>query len=424
MTRLHLNATLIATILLACVAQPALAGDKAKGFAKQRSAVGTVLIKTAADAPWTLPELYAPVTKESWIIALPGSRGAYDAKGGALSLALAGNLPALSPGHVLESAVKLNEPGGNDLDIGLERGRVIIENRKDATAKVHVRIDDKNLQMNLLGKDATVALELFSRWPAGAHFSRKPGKDHQPLGELYLFVLKGKIELEFKDTKQSLEAPVLYHWTTLKEVDGPLRFTKAPEWIDPAADSSNKAAAAHMAVEELRKTLVAKGMEQGLSAALASDKAALAEIAVYSAIALGKPQTVWSVLEGDKKKEVREAAANALRYWIDRGQKQEAGLFDALVTHKVKPGQAEIVLELLHGIGAEAKARPETYSTLIAYLGSDSQAIRELAHRNLVFLVPAGRDIPFDAAGPAEQRRGAQSAWHKLVPEGKVPSSK
>src|SRR5262249_36834453 len=140
--------------LSAIVFDSAIAGekDKSTGFAKQRSAVGTVLVKTAADAPWTLPELYAPVAKESWVLALPGSRGAFEAKGGALSLTLAGNLPELSPGPVLESAVKINEPGSNDLDLTLERGRVILENRKDTTSKVHLRIDDKDLNINLVGK--------------------------------------------------------------------------------------------------------------------------------------------------------------------------------------------------------------------------------------------------------------------------------
>lgn len=426
MTRIAFSLLVAVMSLSASAGDSATAGekDKAKGFAKQRSAIGTVLLRTSADAPWTQPELYAPVTKEARVLTLPGARGAFETTGGAIFLTLAGNLPELSPGPVLESALQLHVPEGNDLDFTLERGRVILENRKDTTGKVRVRIDDKNLNINLIGKDAAVALELFTRWPAGSHFSKKPTKEHQPVGELFLFVFRGKIELELKNAKHALEAPVFYHWTTLKEVEGPLPFKKAPDWIDPSTDASANAAAAHAAVEALRKAIVAKGVEQGLSMGLASEKSMVPEIALYSEIAMAKTVPVWRALEDGKTKEIRAAAANALRYWIDRGSKQDIGLYDALVVNKVKPGQAEIVLELLHGIGPDAKARPETYSTLIAYLGSDLQAIRELAHRNLVFLVPAGREIPFDAAGTAEQRRGAQTAWHKLVPEGKVPSSK
>ena len=40
---------------------------------------------------------------------------------------------------------------------------------------------------------------------------------------------------------------------------------------------------------------------------------------------------------------------------------------------------------------------------------------------NLYGLVPQGRDIAFDAAGPADQRAQAQAAWRRLIPEGQVP---
>src|SRR5262245_19444202 len=75
MTRIVCLTCVTATALSAIAFSSAIAGEKYKatGFAKQRSAAGTVLVKTAADAPWTLPELNAPVAKESWVLALPGS---------------------------------------------------------------------------------------------------------------------------------------------------------------------------------------------------------------------------------------------------------------------------------------------------------------------------------------------------------------
>jgi len=130
------------------------------------------------------------------------------------------------------------------------------------------------------------------------------------------------------------------------------------------------------------------------------------------------------LLTKSKNKDVRAAAAKALRHWIDRGQKEDAGFYEALVAHKVKPGQAAIVMELLHGIGPQARNRPETYDALIGYLGSDLQALRELAHRNLMYLAPAGGDVDYDAGGSADERARGQAAWRKLIPQGQVPAQK
>src|SRR5262245_913053 len=90
--------------------------DKANGFAQQRSAAGTVLMRTDAGGAWTAPELDTPVTKDSLVVTLPGARGSLESKNGAVTLTLAGNLPELSPGPALESAIKLHDPGENDLD--------------------------------------------------------------------------------------------------------------------------------------------------------------------------------------------------------------------------------------------------------------------------------------------------------------------
>jgi hypothetical protein len=37
--------------------------------------------------------------------------------------------------------------------------------------------------------------------------------------------------------------------------------------------------------------------------------------------------------------------------------------------------------------------------------------------------VPEGKNIPYNAAAPAEERGRAQAAWRKLIPQGKVPGA-
>jgi hypothetical protein len=117
---------------------------------------------------------------------------------------------------------------------------------------------------------------------------------------------------------------------------------------------------------------------------------------------------------------VREAAVLALRHRIARGQAQDLAVYTSL-QKKLSVGQAEIVMNLLHGFGEQERGRPETYDVLIRYLQHDQPAIRELARWNLYALVPAGKEIAYDAADPTDQRGRAQAAWRKLIPEGQVP---
>ena len=86
---------------------------------------------------------------------------------------------------------------------------------------------------------------------------------------------------------------------------------------------------------------------------------------------------------------------------------------------KLSPGQAEIIMQLLHNpFDAD---QPETYETLINYLRAKQPAIGELARWHLYRLAPAGKDIPYNPAGTAEERDQAFKAWKKLVPDGQLP---
>src|SRR5205807_10147245 len=89
----------------------------------------------------------------------------------------------------------------------------------------------------------------------------------------------------------------------------------------------------------------------------------------------------------------------SLRNWIGRGEGQAAKLYDRkkrtgiLVDKKYRADEAESILELLDGLPAQALNQPETYEALIAYLKHGRLAVRGLASRHLVALVPAGRKI-------------------------------
>ncbi len=233
--------------------------------------------------------------------------------------------------------------------------------------------------------------------------------------------VSGKVELELNKDKQTLQAPGMYQFDTLRGVKGPLALKAPPPWIDSAKDQSDKVMSMQKTVEKMRRAITDQGVLKAIVQAQESKEILPRELAAYYGCALDQPAAGIKALKDEKSKQVRAAGFNALHHFIGRGSAQDLDLYNTLVADKVKSGQAGIILELLHGLSDEARIRPETYDTLITYLQSDQIAIRELAALNLYALVPQGKDIAFDAGAPADQRARAQAAWRKLIPEGQVP---
>jgi len=129
----------------------------------------------------------------------------------------------------------------------------------------------------------------------------------------------------------------LYHWGYAQGRGRGGAFKEAARLVDPAADTSAKAGALHAAVEKVRRTIVDKGVEKGLSAAT-KEKSPVPEVVRFQRHRPpGASASSGMLLTRARTKDVRAAAAKALRHWIDRGQKEDAGFYEALVAHKVKP---------------------------------------------------------------------------------------
>src|SRR5262249_31599413 len=151
-----------------------------------------------------------------------------------------------------------------------------------------------------------------------------------------------------------------------------------------------------------------------------SDDAGVRTVVALGSTALDDVAMVFGLLNTDKTKGVRDAAAAALRNFQGRGAAEDLRVFQAVTQANIKPGPATIVMELLHGMPESARDRPETFDALITYLQNDVQAIRHLAAGQLQRLAPKGKDIDYDAAAPAEQRAAAADAWRKRI-AGKDP---
>jgi len=95
------------------------------------------------------------------LLALPGARAELRSATGGARLVLIGNLPALSPTPALESAVSLRKSSDLDLDVILDRGRILVANTKDkGPARVQIRARDEVWDMTLKEPGTQVTIEL------------------------------------------------------------------------------------------------------------------------------------------------------------------------------------------------------------------------------------------------------------------------
>jgi hypothetical protein len=380
------------------------------------SPIGTLLVG-GRDRAWELPHLFDDIHGERQLLALPGARGIVDLKEGDVHLILAGNLPELSPSTVLETAAVLHDTKSFDLDMTLERGRIIVQNqRKDGPVKVRVRVQKIEIEVTL-EKKAAFAVESFGRHVPGGSFKDARASELN----LSLLVLKGKVETVVNGKKYVLAGPAVLHWSG-NEGPRPHALKEWPAWIDPGADLSARATSWHKAVEGVRRGLAErKALNMGLADAWKDIDPRIRSVALFWYGALGDLDKVVEGLSDAKFGEVRRAAVGSLQHELGHSADFAKRLHAILIGKGFSVGQADIVLNLLQGFSAKDLGRTETYQTLINFLRHDKLAVRELAAWALYRLVPQGKSISYDAAGTEEQRRQGQAEWRALIPQGQLP---
>jgi hypothetical protein len=414
-------------VALAAITPPAAPADEKPGGApaKCASPEGTLLARRPGEKAWHAVRPQESVTGGELLLALPGARAAVESGDRAVRLTLWGNVPVLSSFPVLESAVRLSTASSADLEFTLDRGRVVVTGIREKPAEVRVHHLDQDWGLSL-ENGSQVCLELYSRWPPGTTFSPTPRPEAVPVSALVVWVLKGQVDLKVGSEQYSLRAPpgpAFFHWSSEQGRDtGPKRRDRLPSWAEPDAGNSPEAKAVHEAVVAQRRQLAEKPVDEVLGEELNNGDAVRRELAVYGLAAVDDLPRLADALADPRHADVRETAAEALRHWLGRSAGQDAVLYRFLTRERqYTPGQAEILIQLLFGFAEADRTRPETYETLIAYLRHGKLPIRELAREYLYQWVPAGKKIPYDPAGPEEERDRAQAAWKKLVPHGELP---
>jgi hypothetical protein len=420
------TAVLVSASGLLCVGAGRSADDD-KPKAEPREAVasvasptGTVLAGGKKDG-WKVVKNKGELFSTESALALPGFLGEVEAKSGGVHVTLWGNLPAYSKVPVYESEIVLHKGESEGPDFTLRRGRVLLTAKgKGGTARV--RVNDKiAYEIRLNDADSKVAVEMYRRWPTGAAFTTAPNR-RPPHDLMVITALKGKAYLKAGDEQHLMQAPAVFQWDNLVGQDAkPGKLDKLPTWPD-GLPTTPEAKQMEAAVKRLQKKLQDDTVEKALADTLASDNKTDRELAVYSYAATNDLTHLAEALSDAKRADVRAAAINAFQHWIGQAIDNDVQLYTFLRKDWMyTPEQAEIVVQLLHGLKESDRDRPETYETLIEYLRHRKRSVRELARHHLHRWVIEGRKIPYDASNSQEQLDKAVKAWKELIPDGKLP---
>src|SRR5262249_21201344 len=170
--------------------------------------------------PWHLRAQGEGIPADYLLVGAPGTP--MDSANGAVRLTLGGDIDGKSPLPIVEPAVIPHEaPKNIDLDFTLDRGRADVANRKkEGAANVRVRVRDQTFDLLLHDPGTDVAVEMYSRWPAGARFKRKPGPEDVPLADVIFLVLKGRVTLQYAGHELAMSAPPGPAYIEWDNVDG------------------------------------------------------------------------------------------------------------------------------------------------------------------------------------------------------------
>ncbi len=381
-----------------------------------------ILLQQNGDAPgWQRLSPEKRVSSTDRLVSLPGYRSDIRMDSG-VQIQLWGNLQQFSRTltGVLESAVTLYANPEVDLDFLLDHGRVLLTNHKDnGPARIRIRFHQEIWDLTLADQESEVAIELFGQCQP---YTREPGGS-EPYLRVFLFALKGQAQLRIRYELHTLFSPSIIVWDNASGVaPQPQSLPRAPDWWTSKAPPQNRVVQElQAALKELSQRLIAKDKIDVVVAEAMRDPTSASSriLAVRCLAAMNDVGKLVDALAEPGHVEVRVVAIEELRHLLGLSSSYETIISSALKQKRYTEGQAQTILQLLHGFGPEQQADPATRATAVEYLNHDKLAIRQLTHTLLCSFIPEGQKIQYDPAGGPEQLERGTRDWQKLIQGGK-----
>jgi hypothetical protein len=369
------------------------------------------------------------------VMALPGYKAKlnFDSE---VTVELWGNLPELSNTPVAEAAITPYLPGeGFDVDVQVHTGRLYLSTKKKAGAKIALRFRSELWEVKLKDDKSEVVFELFNLLV--------PGTLDTSRAVVGLFVIDGQASL--KDRYQPEVAIQKGGDALWDSKEGQTRVTATQPANMPAERRARATALARLPLypASARPTLQVLGefaqqltdpkqVRAVFDSALSerpdqpvNDQVrAAGRVAILTFAALGDASGLGDSLNDPSRGLYRQSAAIGLRTAIANDAKFTEAFRQVLVEkNRVGDEAADQILQLLRGVSPRQRALAETFDRLLAGLGSNSVAVRELSFELLAtnYLQPDDKNIQallsFDAGAPPDIRNAAITAWTKRAEE-------
>lgn len=399
------------------LAMPALAQ---KNAARCTAVEGALLMADKAGT-WEAIAAKSDVAADRLLVAMFGAE--LTSPDGAVQAKLIADVGQRGPFASFETRVRFHAAKSVELEMSLERGIVILSNKKKSgAAKVHVRVQGETFEVVLHDAQSRVGIEVHGRHLPGPPKLKAAAED-VPVVTMMLFALQGEAVVRSEKRAQRLQAPpgaALFLWDSVSRTSEVHRFEKLPDFARPFDDKERKQ---FETMCGYAKELAGKpgGAAKQVRKMLASADPLERKTAVVAVGALDDLPGLLDALGDAKHADVRDMAVLIARIWIGRDDGQSLRWFEFLTKQGYTATQAKNMLHLLNGIEEEKRRQPATYDLLIAGLNYSKMPMRELARWHLVRLVPGGDKIAYDAAAAEPQRLQAIAEYRRLVPEGELP---
>ncbi len=412
-----------------------------------------VLASRAPDRSFQRVKSAARLYSSDLLLSLPGYRSQIQSDSG-VELILWGHLPEFSDTKqifpLFDSAATLHVPDkGIDLDFTLDRGAVLIVNRKDkGDAVVRLRFVDEVWDLSLLEPGTEIAVSLWSR------YITPYDSGEAPRSEVNLFVRRGKAAArvrvaEYPDLDSTPVAKVLSWDNKIGRVQGPVPAqdpwlqdllavwgdSRTPANPDKVPVSDNARAARRILSDLSTRLADMKPMEVALLELFQPDSRAEDPVRFSAVHALGSLDDVTALIDilgnGKLNPYCRFAAIDALRQFIGRNEDQERKLFDpkaktgVLIEKQFRTADARQIMELLHTPSEEQRGSPDFWMALTHLLAHEKHVIRELAIWHLARLLPEGlKKIGYNPSDPPDVLQAKAQQWKELVEAKSMPPKK
>jgi hypothetical protein len=406
--------------------------------------VSVLLRRQSEDQPWGVLPPEARVATAQTLVSLPGYRSLLLLDGG-MQLTLWGNLPEFSPfPPVLESVVMLHAPSsGIDLEFTLDRGRVLVANRKTPAGPARVRMHFLQQVWELeLPDDKDNSEAVVELW--GQPQTTTAGGPVVTTTCLGLFT-KGRVRVKTPRQTLDLGPHSRIGWESI-EPDKPEQASlpEVPAWWDKPPDrNAPEVQKALLSLLEWRDRLGGPRKEPEKAPPPKIEAKALLpmlktkvqedakdpdnqDVGVLFLASLDVVEPLVALLEDRQNtSNVRGVTLFALQSWLNRGGQHAAELARILSTSGHK---GDLIVRLLHFYDEQDLVKRTTYEQLVTQLDDDDQLVRDLSIWQLDQIGRSGRlpeearSIAYDPTWEAGQRRTAVEKWKRLLAEGKVPS--